>query len=206
MDIRTKADVSAIAEQYRTAFAAALTAFLLKKASKDDTKQALKTAVMTFFMAAFLSGHKQASGTEELNAEDQAWIDVRMGTEVGFTIALVDSLATLDTSNMSEGDVRSLAAAKAAAYTATLIAVFNQGLLRGDRNVSLTMTGADGKESCRTCQRLKGRRQPARWWIKNHLVPGEPGNPNYECRGYYCLHFLITDDGRRYTAAMTGEE
>jgi hypothetical protein len=62
----------------------------------------------------------------------------------------------------------------------------------------LTFTGVDGMQSCRTCQRLKGKRMKASWRINNNLVPGG-GNHAYECKGYYCLHFLITDDGQPYT-------
>lgn len=201
MDIRHKDEIGTLVAGYRAAFAAALTAFLLKKKSSDDTKQALRTAVLTFLIAAFLTGFKKSSGHEELNAEDRLWIDVRMAAEIGFTISLVDSLARIDASDMSEAEAQALANERAAGYAATLIAVFNQGLLRGDRRIYLTMTGVDGIESCRTCQRLKGRRKPARWWIDNDMIPGEPGNPNYLCRGYRCQHYLIDDNGSRYTAA-----
>lgn len=200
-------NLAPLMEQYRAAFAGALTAFLLKKADKASTKNALKTSITTFFLLAFLTGYRKGSGgSDALGDEDQVWIDVRTAAEIGFMFSLVDQLAGLDTSNMSEADLRALAQARALAYSLTLIAIYNQGLLRGNRNIFLTFGGIDGAESCRTCQRLKGRRKRARWWIDNHLVPGEPGNSNYECKGYRCLHDLMTDDGAVYTATHATED
>jgi hypothetical protein len=192
--------IEAIVAEYQTAFAAALVAFLLKKKNKGTTKDALKQAIMTFMLAAFLSGHSMSSGgNETLADEDQAYIDARLLSEVGYSAALVDDLSLLDTSKMSEAELRALANDRATGYGASLYGVYNEGLLRGNRNVFLTLDGLDGQESCSTCRRLKGRRKRAQWWITNNLIPGQAGNANYECRGYRCLHYLRTDNGEPYT-------
>ena len=106
---------------------------------------------------------------------------------------------------MSEAEIRSLAADRASSYGASLYGVYNEGLLRGNRNIFLTLDGLDGEESCSTCQRLKGKRKRAKWWIDNALIPGQAGNSNYECRGYRCLHYLRTDDGTPYTVQRSKE-
>lgn len=76
--------------------------------------------------------------------------------------------------------------------------------LRGLANVAaalrrpdefLTFVGGDGAESCAECQSMKGRRQPAQWWIVNNLIPGIPGTPAYSCGGWQCHHILVNDAG-----------
>lgn len=191
-------DIHALAAQYRVAFAGAVAAFLISHHNGQTLRDELRNTIHTFLILAFLTGYRKAGGGEP-DTEDQLWIDARMATEIGFSAAFVASLMDLDTEGKSEAELRALAAAKVAGYVATLYAVYNMGLLRGARNVMLTFTGVDGMESCRTCQRLKGQRHLAKWWIERRLVPGEPGNPNFECKGYLCRHYLETDDGAQYT-------
>jgi hypothetical protein len=191
-------DIQATFAQYRTAFTGALIAYLSGSATKASTQTKLKAAILAFLLMAYRDGYKQSHGSADMSEEDSLWISVRMAAEVGFAASLLTSI-TLPEPGTSQAEIEALAATYAAGYLATLLAVYNEGLLRGDRHVMLTMTGQDGKESCKTCQRLKGTRHPARWWIDNRLIPGQPGNKSYECGGWICRHYLIDDNGQVYT-------
>lgn len=59
----------------------------------------------------------------------------------------------------------------------------------------LTFSGEDGAESCDDCQKMKGVRKPASWWINNNMIPGVIGTSHYRCHGYYCQHHLRNDAG-----------
>jgi len=39
--------------------------------------------------------------------------------------------------------------------------------------------------------RLKGKRHRRSWFIEHGLVPGQPGNQNFECQGFNCRHVLV---------------
>ena len=87
---------------------------------------------------------------------------------------------------------------RSAGYTASLNDVYNMGVVFGKQGEGLTFAGDDGKESCTTCQRLKGETHPASWWTENDLVP-YGGNENFECKGYNCQHGLQDADGNWVT-------
>jgi hypothetical protein len=63
----------------------------------------------------------------------------------------------------------------------------------------LLFTGTDGEESCKTCQKWKGKWHKASFWINRGLVPGQPGNGAFECKGYNCNHFLVDKAGKIFT-------
>jgi hypothetical protein len=190
-------DIQATFTRYRTAFTGALIAYLSGSATKASTQTRLKAAIGMFLLLAFRDGYRQSSSGSDLADEDQVWINVRIAAEIGFAWALLGSVK-MPPEGASASDIAALAAGYAAGYLATLWVIYNEGLLRGNRGVMLTFIGTDGMQSCRTCQRLKGKRMKASWWINNNLIPGG-GNHAYECKGYYCMHFLITDDGQPYT-------
>jgi len=70
-----------------------------------------------------------------------------------------------------------------------------KGELSAKGNAMYTFTGQDGADSCMDCQRLKGQRHRAKWWLVHNLVP-HAGNSNFECGGWQCQHYLVSDDGR----------
>lgn len=73
----------------------------------------------------------------------------------------------------------------------------SQGRLRAQKNAMLTFTGPDGMESCKTCQKYKGQRHRANWWVSRGLVPSI-GNEMFECGGWKCQHYLQSDTGQRF--------
>jgi hypothetical protein len=68
---------------------------------------------------------------------------------------------------------------------------WNSGLTSAKKNQMLGFTGDDGKESCRTCQALRGHVHRAIVWEKRELRPGIDHH-NYECGTFEnCHHILV---------------
>lgn len=93
----------------------------------------------------------------------------------------------------AKGDVGKEAAidARIDLWSNTIKAAGTAGLNSAMANEMVEFGGEDGEESCTTCQKYKGVRHRRKWWEEKGLVPGQPGNTNFECRGYRCKHELI---------------
>jgi hypothetical protein len=144
--------------------------------------------------AAFERGYRDAGG-EELEPEDMAWINATQQQQVDFLTGTFDWLKELrDNDTATEDAVQ----ARVDDWVAGLTGIYAEGKLRGKDNIMLTFDGDDGQESCKECQRLKGQRHNAKWWIKRDLVRRN-GNDNYTCgRWEPCQHGFYTDDGELY--------
>ena len=152
-------------------------------------------AMVTAFKDAFDRGYIDGGGsTSEMEQSDRDWVYSKQITERGFINQLFDRLKELkkeepDEDNTGEADARS------ESYSTTLDGVYSEGVLRGNKNQMLTFDGDDGEESCPECRKLKGKRHSSKWWVNRGLIPGQPGNQNYTCRGYNCHHYLYNDSG-----------
>jgi hypothetical protein len=166
--------------------------------SSTQFKNEIKRDIADNFPKAFYEAYK-AGGVEEVDPADDDWLTAKMNAELGFVDLLFVQLKDLKDENVPPSVYVDEANRRAEGYVRTLDGVFDEGRLRGAANIMLTMDGDDGEESCPDCQRLKGKRHSARWWVKRGLVPGQPGNGNYQCKGYKCQHFLRDDSGARWT-------
>lgn len=150
------------------------------------------------FYDVFTLGYKQAGGDEANltgDSEDLQWINARTEEEIGYIKSLFVSLKEAKASDMGKDELIQLAHDRADAYTNSLDMVYSEGKMRGGKNIMLTMVGDDGNESCHDCQKRKGKRYSAKKWI----AIGYPPSREFECHGYNCQHFLIDDNGKRWT-------
>lgn len=189
-----QADYSSIRDQYIEEIADAMGGYLEGSGAVTSYRNAMSRAAVEFISDAFYAGYEDAGG-EDIESEDEEWLTARIEQEVGNVGSLFQSLRGI----RSEGDVEDVAADKAEGYARSLDAVYNEGKLRGNKNKMLTFEGDDGEESCDDCQRYKGQRHSAKWWLNHSLIPGQPGNSNFACQGYRCQHFLEDDDGDEFT-------
>lgn len=149
-------------------------------------------AMNSAFQTAFEMGYVDGGGEVPVDAKAQAWLDGMIAQEKGFISGLFADLRDY----WSDKDAIAEAFARADGYASTLDQIYNTGKTFGAANKMLTMTGSDGKESCKDCQRLKGQRHRASWWAENNLIPGSSA---YECGGWNCEHILVDDDGVEFT-------
>jgi hypothetical protein len=158
-------------------------------------------AMVEAFADGFETGFMETAGgdTYEPERADTDYLAAKMDAELGYIKTLFFSLKEIMSGAsieepVTDADIVAEADSRAAMYAKTLDGVYGQGKLRGKRNIMLTLDGMDGNESCRTCQKYKGKAHRAKWWTSHDLIPG-PGNENYECHGYNCQHQLFDADG-----------
>lgn len=146
-----------------------------------------------YFQEAAEMGYVDGGAELPLDAKTQGLIDARIAEEIGHVNQLFAGLRDNAIANYEDE-----AQSRANGYADGLDSIYNLGKLCADGNQMLTFTGDDGNESCFDCQRLKGERHRASWWVDNDLIPG-PGNDNYACNGYNCSHILVDDEGNQFT-------
>jgi hypothetical protein len=197
-------DYAPIREEYRLNVWAAITDYLFTEDARVTRfKNSMKKAMTTAFHDAFSQGIQDGGG-DYLNDPDPAdveWLAAKQAAEFGYIDSLFLQLKSLKSEakedpTATEGE----AERRAEGYARTLDGIYSEGKIRGAKNIMLTFGGEDGYESCPECQKMKGKRHKASWWIKRNLVPGQPGNESYSCKGYNCRHFLYDDKGNVWTA------
>lgn len=168
--------------------------------TRDELIRQHRDLIFNTADAAWLAG-LQSGGEEQPQISDedrlaiQAWTDEQL-SHVGDFADSALAISTPEDKRKMDGRVLLWGAALGAlATTAALTATRDM----------LTFDGKDGVKSCSTCQRLKGQRHRASWWLFHNFVP-EPGNEAFECGGWKCLHFLRTDDGQRFSVGLAGKE
>jgi hypothetical protein len=196
------ADYFGIRQTYYEAIKQAVVSFLVNTGSRvtafqSDARQAMTEA----FPPAFAAGISDGGGDpDNMDPEDDAWLTAKMNAEMGFIGVTFQNLRQIKIpGDLSASDIDEQGDQTATAYANTLDGVYNEGRLRGLGNQMLTFAGDDGKESCDTCQKLKGERHRASWWVSHDLVPGVPGNTNFKCGGWNCAHWLENDKGEVQT-------
>lgn len=170
------------------------------KARVTKYRNQMKRAAVSNFGSAFELGFEDGGGgdyRENHTADDNAWLAAKQQAEMGFIDLLFQDLGVLKGEGVDAwtGEPER----RAESYARTLDGVYNEGRMRGARDKMLTFGGDDGEESCRTCQKMKGKRHKASWWIRHRMIPGQPGNTSYECCGWNCRHYLYDDQGNLFT-------
>jgi len=137
-----------------------------------------------------------SSGEVELSDTDTATIRDWILSQTSHVGSFADDARAV---NLETGDARTEARNVIEGRIDTWVNALNQlGLLalanaKGDP--MLTFDGDDGKESCKDCQKYKGKRHKKSWWESRGLLPRN-GNPNFECgRWDNCKHNYFYDDG-----------
>ena len=206
--IRAVGSYSATRDRYYSEIEKTIAQYLSGTGTVALPKGHIKREMATAFVDAFETGWMETAGgdTYEPESEDISWLASRTSQELGFIDSLFVSMKEMRDSSTKEdpltsAEIYGYAADKAVMYSRTLDLVNAQGMLRGGKNVMLTFDGEDGKESCATCQKYKGQRHRAKWWVSRDLIPG-PGNTNYECNGYNCMHELQDDDGEMWAGSV----
>ena len=187
-------DYSVIRADYETRLFDAFIGYGSSGGRVTSFKNAAGRAIIEDFTAAFGRGYRDAGG-EEIEPEDDAWLTERTNQERDYLGGAFDAIGQLrDNETITEDAIQ----AKVDSWLNGLDGVYAEGKLRGAKNVMLTYDGDDGAESCDECQKYKGQRHSAKWWINRDLVRRN-GNDNYGCgRWKNCEHHFYTDDGEMY--------
>lgn len=192
------AEYSVIRQAYAADVEQILFDYLSSNKKVTGFKNRMKRAILDSFYPAFEMGLADGGAEPPAQGDDLDWINARVAEEFGHLDSLFVNARELRGEGVDEW--QGWPAERAEGYARSLDAVYKEGKMRGAKNKMLTFGGSDGKESCRTCQKLKDKRHRASWWVKRGLVPGQPGNGNYECGGWQCEHYLYDDDGKLFVA------
>lgn len=201
-------DYGSVRQEYQMTFAGIITEYLYAdRATRSTYADKLKRLVVNYFSYAFEAGWEDGGGDAgDIPAKDLSWLLDKKNAEYGHIDLLMYSLKEVRAEIkkgeefIPAGEWPDIIDQRTSGYLRTLDGIYSEGKVRGAKSdISLTFVGPDGQENCNTCARWKGKRHRRSFWLKRGLVPGIPGNPNFECRGYNCQHYLITDDGKRYT-------
>lgn len=196
-------DYANIRDAYRLNVWAAITEYFYTEGARiTKFRNDMRKAMASSFGEAFAQGIADGGG-DYINDPDPAdveWLAAKQAAEMGYIDALFVQLKDLkaeakDDPTATDGEAEK----RAENYAKTLDGIYNEGKVRGAKNVMLTFGGPDGHESCATCQKLKGKRHAAKWWIKKGLTIYR-GNQNYECGCFNCQHYLFDDKGNIWTA------
>lgn len=149
-----------------------------------DLRDVVSSAVADAFYAGLASGGISATdaGVDESQRADDLVLDQLEHVEK-FADAVADAC----------GDRDAVAAinARVELWARSVQAAGEAGVNMALANEMVEFGGEDGDEICPTCERLKGQRHRRKWFEEHGLVPGQPGNENFECGGYRCQHKLI---------------
>lgn len=201
MEVATEKDSRPYSQQrksYTINIFGAMNGYLTRGDNLVAARNEFSKEMIERFYDVFVMGYKQAGGSEKDltgDSEDLAWINARTEEEIGYIKSLFVTLKEAKASDLTKPELAQLAQDHADAYTNSLDMVYSEGKMRGARNIMLTMVGEDGNESCSDCVKRKGKRYSARKW----LAIGYPPSRDFECHGYNCQHYLVTDDGKRWT-------
>jgi hypothetical protein len=158
-------------------------------------KNAMKKAVTEEYFSAAETAYQDGGGTLPMDADTQEWFASRQAAELGYVDALFQNLKM---ERAEEGaDAIHSAFQHADAYAKTLDSIYANVKCMAAGNQMLTLVGEDGVQQCDECKRYKGKTHRAKWWVAKNLVPGV--GSAYGCKGFRCLHTLITQDGRLFT-------
>jgi hypothetical protein len=194
-------DYFGIRQTYYETIKQAVVSYLANTSSRvsvfqNDARQAMAEA----FPPAFAAGISDGGGDpDNIDPEDDAWLTAKMNAEMGFIGVTFQNMRQLRIGgDLSASDIDAQGDQTATAYANTLDGVYNEGRIRGLGNQMLTMAGDDKDPTC-NCVEMKGQRHRASWWVNNGMIPGQPGNENYKCKGYHCDHYLENDKGEVQT-------
>ena len=157
---------------------------------RNDMRRGMADAFVQTGDIAWIDGGSELP----IDADILDWLAGQQAAEFGFIDTLFQSLKDM----RKAGDVNKTAEAtsRADGYTRTLDRIYNYIKVAAAKNIMLTFAGSDGKESCTDCQRYKGQRHKASWWIAHDAVPP---NRNFECGGWQCEHILEDDKGNAWS-------
>lgn len=160
-------------------------------------KSSFKRAIVDCFWPAFEQGYSDGGSEPPIESDDLDWMNARVDQELGFLDVLFAGLKDFKKDSTPQ-EYQNEAATRAENYCRSLDGIYSQGKARGAKNKMLIFGGQDGKESCGTCQKMKGQRHKASWWKNKGLLIYQ-GNDNYICGCWRCQHYLYDDQGQVYT-------
>lgn len=162
-------------------------------------KNRIKKAMANAFNLTGEIAYEDGGNKLPMDPDTQSWLASKQAAEFAYIDVLFESLRALrkDEEFNPLTDAISEAFTRADGYAKTLDGVYSNIKVMSSGSKMLTLVGKDGLQSCPECQKYKGQRHRASWWVGHNLVPGK--GSAYSCGGWNCFHVLVDDNGMLYT-------
>ncbi|HEU4340993.1 MAG TPA: hypothetical protein VFU31_05430 [Candidatus Binatia bacterium] len=192
--VKAAGDYASIRDTLWNAIFDAVEGFLTSGQQVGTPVSAMTTALSQAYIEAADTAYEDGGGTLPLDDDTAAWARAELDAQFGYVDSLFQTLKAL----RKEGDFDATVEAgrRADGYAQSLDMLYGGAKMRAAGNTMLTFDGDDGKESCADCQRYKGQRHRASWWVAHGAIPP---SRDFECKGYNCFHRLYDDDGNEFT-------
>lgn len=193
--IKAQADMGGINRTYHDAITGALVRYF-EGGIVTGPRNTFRQAATEAFYDAFYLGWKDGGGAFPIDKKALDWLTTRINEEYGHIDMLFENAKELRKD--VEFDFFSWITARADGYTATLMAIYNAGVLMAKGGKMLTWQLGKTKEHCTTCSELNGQTHRASWYVSRNYIPQMPG-ADMECGGYRCMCKLLDDKGNVVT-------
>jgi len=187
-------DYATIRTQMYEAVYGAVSDFLNSNAQTGTYSRLMSAAVSQAYINAADTAYVDGGAELPLDMDTASWARAELNAQFGFIDSLFQTLKALRKEGDFDADAEGTA--RAEGYAQSLDMLYSGVKMRAAGNVMLTFAGEDGAESCKDCQRYKGQRHRASWWVAHGAIPP---SRDFECKGYNCFHRLVDDDGNEFT-------
>lgn len=190
-------EYSAIRQEYWARIFDAVFTYLTTSQNINAVKLPMRAAIGTAYPATADMAWIDGGGELPLDEDALSVASAAESAELGYVEELANNLRMLKKDeSFNSNEAAAVAERHAEGYARSLDRLYNSIKVLAAGSKMLTFVGDDGTESCTDCQKYKGKRHKAKWWVANDAVPP---NRNFECGGWQCLHVLADDSGRVYT-------
>jgi hypothetical protein len=179
-----EASYEGVRATYWLAIYEAVYGYLTSDRPVTSFRASVQRAMVEAFGATADAAYVDGGGELPLDSDTLAWFNSRVNQELSF----IDDLFTGLRGRRADADAEAEALARAESYSRTLDGVYAEAKMRGSENITLEFGGTDGKESCKDCQRLVGKRHKISYILEHNLIP-KPGNDTFACNGFNCDHY-----------------
>ncbi len=159
-------------------------------------RAAMVLAISQAYVEAADIAYQDGGGELPLDDDTATWARGQLDAQLSFVDGLFESLREL----RKEDDVNAAAEAlgRANGYASALDGYYNEALLRGSKNQTVTWVLGSTEKHCKTCAGLDGQRHRISWFIDRDYIPRKNGAA-MECRGYNCDCRMVDKDGNEVT-------
>lgn len=158
-------------------------------------KQKMALAISEAYVNTTDVAYQDGGGELPIDEDTASFANGEVQAQLGFVDSLFTSLKQLKKED--DYDANAEAADHADGYTTSLDGLYNGVKMGAAGSKMLTLAGTDGKVSCSDCQKYKGQRHKASWWLSRGIF-GPPFRM-FECGGWECQHLFEDDDGKEFT-------
>lgn len=168
----------------------------LSGGSLSDASSRMALVVSRAYVETADLAYQEGGGTLPMDEETAAWARSQLDLQLGYVGELFETLKDLRKSgNFDAGEV---AQARAAGYASGLDGFYNEAVLRGSKNKTVTWVLGGAEKHCKTCASLDGKSHRISWFIDRDYIPRKNGAA-MDCGGYNCDCSLIDKDGNEVT-------